>query len=185
MIKIVSSESARLQDLQSAGMDVLKPHLQHQSLGFKESPCPLLYYVSWWQPWSERPPVSNQHESGESQLRSHAKRLAVELRRLRSRAASAVAADGAPSAQSLEGRMGWYQHGVAKDLHWNLWWWVKCLECKGEVQQMSSRLYEEAWEDMLIKCISMLARKKFEADNSHSASYTVNARKSVLLGIKT
>ena len=98
--KTVSSESARLQDLQSAGMDVLKPHLQHQSLGFKESPCPLLYYVSWWQPWSERPPVSNQHESGESQLRSHAKRLAVELRRLRSRAASAVAADGAPSAQS-------------------------------------------------------------------------------------
>jgi len=64
---------------------------------------------------------------------------------------------------TLERRMRWFQHGVEKDLHSNLWWWVACLECKGEVQKMSSRLYEEAWEDMLIKCLSMLARKKFEA----------------------
>ena len=64
---------------------------------------------------------------------------------------------------TLERRMGWFQHGVEKDLHSNLWWWVACLECKGEVQKVSSRLYEEAWEDMLIKCLSMLAREKFEA----------------------
>ena len=64
---------------------------------------------------------------------------------------------------TLERRMGWFQHGVEKDLLSNLWWWVACLECKGEVQKVSSRLYEEAWEDMLIKCLSMLAREKFEA----------------------
>ena len=61
---------------------------------------------------------------------------------------------------TLERRMRWFQHGVEKDLHSNLWWWVACLECKGEVQKMSSRLYEEAWEDTWE---SMLARKKFEA----------------------
>ena len=63
---------------------------------------------------------------------------------------------------TLERRMRWFQHGVEKDLHSNLWWWVACLECKGEVQKVSSRLYEEAWEDMLTNGTLVHGRRKDE-----------------------
>ena len=63
---------------------------------------------------------------------------------------------------TLERRMGWFQHGVEKDLLSNLWWWVACLECKGEVQKVSSRLYEEAWEDMPTNGTLVHGRRKDE-----------------------